>query len=307
MPKFSVIIPCYNAAATLPDTLASLRAQTCPEWEAICIDDGSTDNTRAILRAAAQADPRIRWCPNPGKGPSAARNHGALHMAAGAVVAFLDADDLWVPERLARLNHAFADRSLAASYARIAFFRDRPRDATVFSTVPAGDLSVPRLLGENPVCTMSNIAVRRPVFAATGGFEETLVHNEDLEWLIRLVGCGHRVAAINAVLVHYRTSAAGLSADLGAMAQGRQAALATAGRLGFTPRRRDEAIHLRYLARRALRLQAGRLVALRLTLAGLRASPAGFLSDPRRGGLTALAALATPILPRRLSGALFAR
>lgn len=303
MPLFTVVIPAINAAATLPATLASLRAQTCADWEALVVDDGSTDATRDL---AATRDPRIRVLRNPRKGPSAARNHGAAE-AAGEILAFLDADDQWRPDKLARMAAAFADPGVDAAFARITFFHAHPGDSPVTSAVPQGPLGIATLVGENPVCTMSNLCVRWSVFAASGGFDEGLVHNEDLEWLIRLAGSGARIIGVDAPLVWYRTSAFGLSADFDAMRRGRAAALETARRFGVTPGPREEAIHLRYLARRALRLDAGRLTALRLTAEGLASSPAGFFSDPRRGALTALGAVLAPVLPRPLRRGLFAR
>ncbi|ETX28224.1 glycosyltransferase family 2 protein [Roseivivax isoporae] len=306
MPRFSVVVPCHNASRTLPETLASLAAQTFPDWEALCVDDGSTDATRAILEAEARRDPRVRPLRNPGKGPSAARNFGA-RLAQGQVLAFCDADDLWTPDKLAALDAAFADRALDGAYARIGFFDGAPDHVSTVSTPPEGRLALAHLMGENPVCTMSNIAVRRCAFDAAGPFREDMVHNEDLEWLIRLVGTGHRVEALDAVHVLYRKSPGGLSADLTAMARGRALAMASAARFGARPGRRAEAVHLRYLARRALRLEDGGLTALRLSLRGLAQSPRGFLSPLRRGGPTLLASLAAPVMPRALRRALFAR
>ena len=303
MPRFSVIIPCFNAADTLSDTLLSLLAQTCPDWEALVIDDGSTDATVAIAAEAARFDPRIRLLPNPGKGPSAARNHGA-DMARGEILAFCDADDLWRRGKLTALTNAFAETGVDAAYARVAFFDgDRVRST---SAETGGDLTMGPLLGENPVCTMSNLAVRRDVFQATGGFDTTLVQNEDLDWLIRMVGTGHRIAGINRVLVDYRTSVSGLSSDFAKLREGRTAALRSAAHFGHVADAQDEAVYLRYLARRALRVGAPPSEALSLAMAGLRQSLGGWFSDPRRGALTLTGALACPVLPRGLRRALFA-
>ena len=303
MPRFSIVMPCFNAATTLPETLASLRAQTFSDWELLCVDDGSSDATLDLIQAEARRDTRVRVLRNPGKGPSAARNL-ALPEARGDILAFCDADDLWEPEKLACLVAAFAEPSVAAVFAQVAFF-DGTRSSSV-STVPAADLTVPMLLAENPVCTMSNLAVRREVFSQTGGFDTRLVHNEDLEWLIRLVATGHRVVGLDRCLVRYRTSVSGLSSDLGRMRAGRRAALATAERFGFRADPRAEAIYCRYLARRALRVGAPGVEALRFVLTGLILSPVGFLSDLRRGGLTVAAALCAPVLPGCLRQFLFA-
>jgi len=303
---FSIIIPCFNAAATLPETLASLQAQTLTDWEALLIDDGSSDATREIIVQAALADPRLRLLKNPRKGPSAARNHGVTQ-AQGPIIAFCDADDLWAPQKLARIAPLFERAETDAVFARIGFFRNTPEDAQAFSTVPQGALGVATLLGENPVCTMSNLCIRKRCFTASGGFNETLVHNEDLEWLIRLAGAGAQIVGHDETLVWYRNNAFGLSADFGAMREGRAAAIVAAQRYGFSSDRRAEAIYLRYLARRALRLDADRLTALRFVLEGLRNSPAGFFSDLRRGVLTAMGAVVAPLLGKRARRSLFGR
>ena len=307
MLTFSVVIPCFNAAATLPATLAAIAAQTHTAWEAICVDDGSTDATRAIVERFAAQDARIRLVRNPGKGPSDARNHGAATLARGAVVAFCDADDIWSPTKLAELAEVFADGTVDAAYGRVAFFRAVPEDAVSLSTVPAGLLTIPMLLGENPVCTMSNLAIRQPLFVATGGFDSRIVHNEDLEWLIRLVGTGARITGVDRCQTWYRASPGGLSADLPAMAAGRATALRTAARFGHVPDRGAEAVHQRYLARRSLRLGQGRGDALRYALRGLVFSPAAFFSTPRRGALTLIGACAALVMPRSLTRHLFSR
>ena len=307
MPRFSIIIPCFNADATIVQTLESLLAQTFRDFEIICVDDGSSDATRELILAAQDNDIRISLARNSGKGPSDARNLGALTLAKGEIIAFCDADDLWAPSKLAYLEAAFQMSSVDAAYSRIAFFRHQPDDATTYSQVPRADLTIAHLMGENPVCTMSNLAIRRATFAATGGFDPEIVHNEDLEWLIRLVGQGARVVSIEETLTFYRRNPDGLSADLPAMAKGREAALLTAARFGFQPCPKDEAIHLRYLARRALRIGQSRIEAARFAMRGMIASPAGFFAPPRRGALTLCGSFAALVLPRRVSQQLFSR
>lgn len=100
MPQVSIITPVYNAARWLPDTLESVRAQTLADWEHILIDDCSSDESVALIQAAAAADPRIHLMRMPrNSGPAAARNF-ALKTARGRYLAFLDADDLWLPRKL---------------------------------------------------------------------------------------------------------------------------------------------------------------------------------------------------------------
>ena len=74
MPEFSIVIPAFNAAKTLPQTLDSIRRQTVTDWQAWIVDDGSTDQTAEIAQRAQQADPRFKACFNTGKGPSDAWN-----------------------------------------------------------------------------------------------------------------------------------------------------------------------------------------------------------------------------------------
>ena len=305
MPKFSIIIPCFNAQSTIAETLASLKDQTVTDWEAICVDDGSTDLTCAMIKFEARLDPRIRLVANTGKGPSTARNLGALQVAAGDLIAFCDADDLWVPGKLAQLSTVFADPNVDGVYGQIGFFQNCPEDAHVYSTVPRGKLSIDMLLGENPVCTMSNFALRSAAFARTEGFDAGMVHNEDLEWLIRLVGQGANVIGLSSLQTWYRTSIGGLSTDLDAMLAGRSRALQTAAGFGVKPSNKSNAVHHRYLARRALRLGAGRTEALGHALKGIAYSPVGFLTPFRRGALTVVGAASALILPPALTRDLF--
>ena len=102
MPLVSIITPVFNAARWLPETFATVRAQTLTDWEQILVDDGSTDDSLAMAEAVAAEDPRFRVLRTSSNGgPSLARNL-ALEAARGRFIAFLDADDLWYPEKLAR-------------------------------------------------------------------------------------------------------------------------------------------------------------------------------------------------------------
>ena len=100
-PLVSVLTPAFNAAATIAETLASVRSQTYPHFEVLVFDDGSTDRTADVARAAFGPDTRFRLLSGDNQGAAAARNR-ALAEAAGDFVAPLDADDLWRPEYLER-------------------------------------------------------------------------------------------------------------------------------------------------------------------------------------------------------------
>jgi len=115
--RVSVIIPAYNAAATVAATVDSVLGQTFSDFEIICVDDGSTDRTKAILSGySAKYPDRMRLADQPNNGPAAARNHGA-RLSSGEYLAFLDADDIWMPNFLERTVAALdADPALALVY-----------------------------------------------------------------------------------------------------------------------------------------------------------------------------------------------
>ena len=106
----SIIIPLYNAARFIAETLQSVQAQTYTDWECIVVDDGSTDNGAEIVLGMAKADTRIRYVYQSNAGPSAARNHG-LRLAKGDYIQFLDADDWFPQQRFERMLSAYMQTS----------------------------------------------------------------------------------------------------------------------------------------------------------------------------------------------------
>jgi glycosyltransferase involved in cell wall biosynthesis len=118
-PIVTVVVPAYNAEATLAETLESALAQTCRDLEVVVVNDGSSDQTTAIAKAYAARDPRLRLIEQPNGGVARARNTG-IAAARGAYIAPLDADDLWRPDKLDRQLKAFQsggpDAGLAYSW-----------------------------------------------------------------------------------------------------------------------------------------------------------------------------------------------
>jgi teichuronic acid biosynthesis glycosyltransferase TuaG len=102
MTLVSIITPVFNAERWLEDMLASVAAQSFTNWEHLLVDDGSTDSSAALIERAARADPRIRLLRMPGNGGPARARNAALELAKGRYIAFLDADDLWLPAKLER-------------------------------------------------------------------------------------------------------------------------------------------------------------------------------------------------------------
>ena len=99
-PTVSIVIPSYNRAHLIAQTLASVAAQTFTDYEVLVIDDGSKDNTEEVMRPWCEQDSRIHYVKQANGGVSTARNHG-LRLARGEFIAFLDSDDLWSPWKLA--------------------------------------------------------------------------------------------------------------------------------------------------------------------------------------------------------------
>jgi len=293
----SVVIPCWNAAATVRATIASALAQE-ETVEVVAVDDGSTDDTAAVLRAIAAGDSRVRVVTQANAGVSAARNTGIAEACCG-FVAFLDSDDLWQPGHLTRnLAHLAHVPDLGVSFSRARFVDEAGRVIGVARPKLAG-LTLEDLLSGNPATTASTVVARRQALHDAGGFDASLRRAEDQELLFRIAATTRwRVAGIDDVLVDYRTSSRGLAADLGAFAadferfveRARRVAPAAVECIEGSARGR---IH-RWLARRALRLGMERSTARRHIASALRHAPSLAWREPRQTLGTLLAAL----LPR---------
>lgn len=202
--EISVIVPAYNAQATIAETLASLAAQTFGDFECVVVDDGSTDETATIAEDFARRDGRFRVLRKDRGGVSSARN-AALSCTTGRYVAFLDADDIAYPHRLAKQKR-FLDR-----HANIAFVGS---GAEVFGLGVSPGASLVFLEDHDeilPMLTftleflMSSIMMRREVVQAVGAFDPSFHVSEDWEFLARAAR-RFRCANLDEPLVRYRRS-----------------------------------------------------------------------------------------------------
>jgi teichuronic acid biosynthesis glycosyltransferase TuaG len=207
-PAVSVITPVWNAADTLAATVASVRAQSLPDWEMLLIDDGSTDGSGALAARLAAEEPRLRllgWAEN--RGAAAARNAG-IGAARGRFVAFLDADDLWRPEKLA-VQLDYMERTGAA----FVFSAYRRIDA---AGRPLGRVSVPARVDHAALLRSNVIGCLTAVYDAAhyGPVEmPDLRRRQDYGLWLRLLARGAPAHGIDAVLADYRVRPSSLSGN----------------------------------------------------------------------------------------------
>lgn len=306
-PTFSVIIPAYNAEATLRSTVDSVLSQSDQDFEIVIVDDGSQDATISVMHLLASADDRVRIVSQTNAGVSAARNLGAS-LARGDWLAFLDADDEWAPNKLRQHRAVHEHDPLAeASFARVVFCPEQRGEMIAGhsqSKVHPGYLDVGDVLIENPVCTTSNLVVSRAAFADIDGFNTAMRYAEDQELLARLMANGMRIRGIDAPLVRYRMSENGLSCDLEAMfANWRSFAEAW---ISADELPRAEAIYCRYLTRRALRSGAHMKVVRSFARRGMAADCGTFAASDLRSLLTLGGVIAGGAMPAALRRAVFA-
>jgi glycosyltransferase involved in cell wall biosynthesis len=205
--QISIIIPCYNYARFLPDSVASVLAQTCADWELIIVDDSSSDATLATARQlmARHPDRRIRLFQQPNAGPAAARNTGAQR-AAGEYLLFLDADDMLAPTLIERAAAILReDPTVGFVYTGIRLFGQDRHD---WPSIPF-DMRLLALDNYVP----PHALVRRAAWQQVGGFDtaRSLWAFEDWDFWLRVAAAGWLGRHIAEPLVRYRRHGRSLS------------------------------------------------------------------------------------------------
>jgi glycosyltransferase involved in cell wall biosynthesis len=187
-PRVSVIIPTWNRSRQLCDAVDSALAQSFTDSEIVIVDDGSTDDTAAVVAARYGTLSRVRLVRQPNAGPAAARNHG-VRESRGPLIAFLDSDDLWEQSKL-EIQVGQLDRHAEAALSFCdAVVRGGGRDqCTRFASKHfRGDTTVRGIVEWNfPMCTPA-VVVRRSALEEVGLFDATLPCQEDWDLWIRLV------------------------------------------------------------------------------------------------------------------------
>lgn len=199
MSDYAVIIPAFNAARTIRQAVSSALEQSLPPSAVIVVDDGSTDDTAAV----AGSLPGVRLVLQANAGPGAARNRGASQCSS-AWLAFLDADDTWLPDKMERQLGAGVDPGIGVVHGR----------------EPAEPRPAPPLVGfadlwEANCITLSAAVVRRAAFDRVGGFDEdrALISVEDYHLWLRIAASGWGIATQAGSFVRYTPAPASLSSD----------------------------------------------------------------------------------------------
>lgn len=183
MAKVTVVVPVFNEAATINRAIASVLNQTLADFELLVVDDASTDGTSAAL--AAVQDRRLRVIRHVRTGGVAKARNTGIGEATGEMIAFLDADDEWLPEKLARQIAAMTARPELAATCTAYYLAHG--DKRILRGFGAGLNWRRELLDGCFIGPGSTLVARKACFSAVGLIDERLTRLEDWEWLIRLV------------------------------------------------------------------------------------------------------------------------
>jgi O-antigen biosynthesis protein len=210
-PLFSIVTPVYNPSVKhLRQTIASVRRQTCPDWEWIVVDDASPDErVRAVLREAAAADDRIRVVERPTNGHIVTASNDGIAEAKGEFVALLDHDDLLVPRALAVMQRAILDEP-DVDY----LYSDENKvdeSGTYYAPFRKPPWSPERLRGQMYTSHLS--VLRTSVVREVGGFHEGFDGSQDHDLVLRVTERARKVVHVPKVLYHWRAVAGSAAAD----------------------------------------------------------------------------------------------
>ena len=216
-PLVSIVIPAYNVAAYIAETLESIFAQTYTNYEVIVVNDGSPD-TEEFERAIAPYLDRLRYLKQENLGASVARNAG-VKAARGEFIAFLDADDLWQPNYLHQQLKFIRERNSDLVCADATMFGAPETEGRSYMTSlmndapPVGDVSFLQLIDANRCLITSGIVARRERLVEAGPFDPALRTAQDFDMWLRLALNGARLSYQRQALLKYRCRPDGLTGD----------------------------------------------------------------------------------------------
>ena len=213
----TIVMPVYNCKKYLEETVQSALSQTFPDFELLMLDDCSTDGTAELMSRIAEKDSRIRVLLNEKNlGVAQTRNKG-LAAAQGEYIAFLDADDLWMPDKLERQINAMREKELDLCYTAYSFIDGNGSPIRKPYRVPE-TLSMERLLGEN-VIGLSSAVIRVDAVGSVRMRGE--YSHEDYVFWLELLQKGCRAGGVDIPLMQYRVSESNRSGDKKKAALGR--------------------------------------------------------------------------------------
>ena len=203
MSLISVIIPVFNGEKTIKETIESVLNQTFSDLELIVIDDGSQDSTLSVVLSLR--DPRLKIFSYANAGVSASRNRG-FSRASGEFISFLDADDLWTPDKLeAQLKALKANPQAAVAYSWVDYIDSTGKFFRSGNHITANGNIYERFLIDNLLENGSNPLIRKQALAETGSFNQKMSHAEDWDMWLRL-SVRHYFVAVPRPQVLYRMS-----------------------------------------------------------------------------------------------------
>ena len=176
-------MPVLNGATYIEESIRSILDQTYSDVEVLVIDGGSTDETETIVQRLSAADGRVRWLSRVGQDMATARNSG-LRAARGELIALLDSDDLWMPNRLADEVPLFETPDVGLVHAGIEFFTMENSERRItYNYFPGENIGLTELLGHTVLGTQT-LLFRRSLLEQVGGFDESMPYTSDWETCI---------------------------------------------------------------------------------------------------------------------------
>lgn len=210
-PKISVIIPIYNGAKTIQETIESVLAQTFSDLEIVAIDDGSTDRTVEVVRSIK--DPRVKLFSYANAGQAASRNRG-MERASGEYFAFIDADDLWTPQKLETQLKALEENPEAGvAYSWVDYINESNQYVRSGGRLQVNGEAYGHLLLTDFLENGSNPLVRRSAIDTVGNFEESLPPSEDWDLWLRLAA-KYEYVCVPQMQILYRISSTSQSSNV---------------------------------------------------------------------------------------------
>lgn len=215
-PIVSIIVPVYNCERFISETLESIVRQTFRDFELLIIDDGSTDDSKLIIKHFGTLDARLKYVYQPNKGVSAARNNG-FRQASGKFLAFLDSDDVWLNNNLELKLRKFEEGTFGLVHSDAELINESSEKVDATLQGREGDL-LDGLLSWNgtQVPGPSSILVRRRVLDIVGLFDENLSTAADMDLFIR-VAAKFRIGRVDQVTWQYRIHSKNMHQNIGAM------------------------------------------------------------------------------------------